>query len=103
LFEEFLRELGCETIGTAARLDDALHKAGTLALDAAVLDVNLAGKLSYPVAEALKDRGIPFVFTTGYGSAALPEALQDTPVLKKPFRQAQLAVALRSTGNCSSP
>lgn len=94
LVEAYLDELGCEVVGVAPRLEDALEKARTLALDAAVLDVNLAGRLSYPVAELLRSRGVPFVFATGYGMAGLPEALRGMPVLAKPFRQDQLAAAL---------
>lgn len=94
LLEEFLDELGCEVVATASRLEDALEKAGALMLDVAVLDVNLAGKVSYPVAEALQARGVPFVFSTGYGAGGLPDAMRGAPVLSKPFRQENLAEAL---------
>lgn len=96
LVEEFLEELGCEVTATASRLDDALEKARSLAVDLALLDVNLAGQLSYPVAELLLARGVPFVFATGYGAMALPEALHGVPVLSKPFRQNQLAAAMQA-------
>lgn len=94
MLEEFLDELGCDVVATAARLEDALVKAATLMLDVAVLDVNLAGVVSYPVAEALRARGVPFVFSTGYGAGGLPDAMRDAPVLSKPYRQEQLAEAL---------
>lgn len=94
LFEDFLEDLGCQVIGTASRLDDAVEKARTLPMQVAVLDVNLAGQLSYPVAEVLRARDVPFVFATGYGAAALPEALQGVPVLTKPFQQRQLEQTL---------
>lgn len=94
LVEEFLDELGCEVAGVASRLDDALEKARTLALDAAVLDVNLAGQMSYPVAEVLRARDVAFVFATGYGLAGLPAGLRGAPVLAKPFHCEQLAGAL---------
>lgn len=97
LEEEFLVDLGCEVAGTAARLDDALAMAHTLEADVAVLDVNLNGALSYPVAEALRTRGIAFIFATGYGVAGLPGTLAGTPVLSKPFTAAQLGDALRAT------
>lgn len=96
LMEEFLEELGCEITGTASRFDDALEKAGSLTLDLALLDVNLAGRLSYPVAELLLARGVPVVFSTGYGAAALPEALHGVTVLSKPFRNNQLAAAMQA-------
>jgi DNA-binding response OmpR family regulator len=96
MVEEFLNDLGCRLIGTAARLDDALAMAGMLEVDVAVLDVNLAGKLSYPVAELLQARGISFIFATGYGVAGLPDKLRGTVVLSKPFTTDQLGAALRS-------
>ena len=98
LVEDSLVELGCEVVGSASRLGDALAKAQALEVDVALLDVNLAGRLSYPVAEMLQSRNVPFVFTTGYGQAALPAALQAAPVLSKPFTRKQLAEALRTVG-----
>lgn len=102
LVEDFLEELGCVVVGSASRLEDALAKAHAPDVDIALLDVNLAGQVSYPVAETLRARGIPFVFATGYGSAALPAALQGAPVLPKPFTQSQLAEALRRAGQGGS-
>ena len=80
---------------TASRLRDAVQQARALSIDVALLDVNLAGELSYPVAEILRARDIPFVFATGYGVAGLSPDMRDAPVLSKPFRQSQLAEALR--------
>ncbi|WP_419758173.1 response regulator [Acidisoma sp.] len=94
LLEELLDALGCTVVAVAARLEDAMQKARTLAVDIAMLDVNLAGKQSYPVAQILRDRDIPFFFATGYGVEGLSADLQDAPVLVKPFRQAQLAAML---------
>ena len=94
MFEHFLEDLGCAIVGTAARLDDALDIGRTLAMDVAILDINLNGQLSYPVAEMLQARGIPFLFATGYGMAGVPVELRAVPVLSKPFRQQQLAEAL---------
>jgi DNA-binding response OmpR family regulator len=93
LTEEYLEELGCKVV-VAARLEDALEKARTRLVDVAVLDVNLAGQMSYPVAEILHARGVPVVFATGYGVAGLPNDLRTIPVMTKPFRQEQLAEAI---------
>ena len=95
LLEDNLESLGCTVVGTAARLEAAEQQARSAAIDVATLDVNLAGKLSYPVAEILRGRDIPFVFATGYGSLALPEQFRDCVVLTKPYSQGQLAEALR--------
>jgi hypothetical protein len=43
-------------------------------LDGAVVDINLQGELAYPIGDALIERGIPFVFTTGYDQAGIPTA-----------------------------
>jgi CheY-like chemotaxis protein len=95
MLESYLEELGCEVVATASRLDEALEKAASLAaLDLAVLDVNLAGQMSFPVAERLRSRGIPFLFATGYGTDGLPEGMLNVPVLSKPFRLEQFAAAL---------
>ena len=63
-------------------------------IDVAVLDVNLNGQLSYPVADALAARGIPFVFSTGYGKDRLPDGYRSFPVLQKPFHVDELGDAL---------
>ncbi len=92
--ECYLEELGCDVVATASRLEDGLQKAADLQIDVALLDVNLAGKLSYPIAEMLNSRSIPFIFSTGYGFSALPKTFSGTPVLPKPFEKATLALAL---------
>lgn len=94
--EEYLNDLGCDAVHTAFRLEEAMEQVQTLPLDLALLDVNLAGKLSYPVAEILKSRGIPFLFLTGYGLAGLPESLRNAAVLSKPFDEESLVKALRT-------
>ena len=64
------------------------------AIDAAVLDVNLNGQMSYPVADALAARGVPFVFSTGYNKVRLPNSYQNFPVLQKPFDRLKLGDTL---------
>lgn len=94
LLEDALAEIGCEVAGLASRIRDAVQKAKSLSFDVAILDVNLNGEHTFPVAEVLVDRGIPFVFATGYGSPGLPTQLQNAPVLQKPFAQRDLEIAL---------
>ena len=94
MLEEFLMAVGCEVAATASRLDDALEKARDLAFDAAILDVNLDGCLSYPVADVLRLRRVPVVFATGYGSEGLPAWLEGAEIVSKPFKLASLVEAL---------
>lgn len=90
LLEDMLLDFGCEVIGPAARLSAALEAVSRESVDIAILDVNVAGEPIYPVAEALVARNIPFVFSTGYGSAGIKDAFRDRPVLQKPFAQHDL-------------
>ena len=88
-----LEDLGCPAIHAAASVAEALDLLGRHRFDAAMLDVNLAGEKSYPVADALIRLGIPFVFSTGYGDHGDRSDLEDCPVLRKPYtREALIAV-----------
>lgn len=95
LVEDMLAELGCEIAGTASRLEEAVTLARTLDFDAAVLDVNLNGQPVSPVAEIVAERGVPIVFSTGYGRSGLEPRWRDRPVLQKPYRVEELAAALK--------
>jgi CheY-like chemotaxis protein len=96
LIQETLADIGCEVVGTASRFDDAAEKARSLSFEVAILDVNLNGRQTIPIAEALAERGVAFVFATGYGAANLPESLRTAPILQKPFHQRDLERALRA-------
>ena len=90
-----LRRIGAEVIGpvpTRERALAALEKDGPI--DAAVLDVNLRGTPVFSVAEALQERGVPFVFATGYDEAALPPEYRAVPRWEKPFDSQDIAIAL---------
>ena len=90
LVEDMLTDLGCTVVGPAAEIEEALRLATSADLDAALLDVNLGGRPIFPVADALKARGIPFAFASGYGEAGLTEPHRGALVLQKPFREADL-------------
>jgi CheY-like chemotaxis protein len=94
LLEDLLSDFGCTVVGPAARVDQALAMLDTEAIDAAILDVNLNGQKSFPVADALTVRGVPFAFSTGYHKDSLPSAYQSFLVLQKPFSQLELASVL---------
>ena len=96
LLQDMFEELNCEVVSLASRFQDALEKANTLSFEVAILDVNLNGQRTFPIAEALIARGLPFIFATGYGAAAVPENFRAAPVLQKPFRIADLERAVRA-------
>ena len=79
LLEDMLDDLGYEVAGTAGGLDEALGLARDADVDVAILDVNLNGNPVYPVADVLAGRGVPFMFSTGYGEQGLPEAVSRLP------------------------
>ena len=102
LLETILDDMGCAVVGPESNIDDGLRAATTEgALDAALLDVNVAGREVFPVAEALKARGVPFVFSTGYGEAGLPEHWRGNPTIQKPFTEAAIRDALMKALNIS--
>lgn len=90
LLEDMLEDLGYAVVGTIARIDEAMTRLAVADFEAAVLDLNLNGQSSLPVADDLIARGVPIVFVTGYGQHGLPEQYRHVPVLKKPFRQEDL-------------
>ena len=102
LLETILEDMGCTDVGPESNIDDGLIAATTEAsLDAALLDVNVAGREVFPVAEALRARGVPFVFSTGYGEAGLPEHWRGNPTIQKPFTEGAIRDALMKAMNIS--
>ena len=92
--ESAIREQGGEVVGPIVNVEEAVATAGREELNAAVLDLNLRGEMSYPVAEVLDKRRIPFLFATGYSQHRLPNAFQCRPCLRKPFTWLALTTAL---------
>ena len=85
-FEDMLEDLGCEVAAISTHLEQALHLARTLDIDLAILDVNLRGTQSFPVADVLSVRSVPFLFATGYGAQILKPPYSGMPTLQKPFQ-----------------
>ena len=96
LIEDMIHDSGDEVVGSAGKLTDAVALAQETQADVALLDINLGGALAYPVADVLRERGVPIVFTSGYGSAGLIERFQDCPMLDKPFDQPSLEHAIHT-------
>ena len=98
LVEDMLQELGYEVAALSTHLEQAVELARSSDIDFAMLDLNLNGKLSYPVAEALRLRGLPFIFATGYGAKVLVPPYAGTPTLQKPFNLDELRRTLAEAG-----
>jgi CheY-like chemotaxis protein len=96
LVEDMLRDLGCDVI-KAGHLPRALTLANTAALDGAILDINIDGEMVYPVARALRARGIPFIFSSGYTAAMVPAQIKDVPLLPKPIEDTELGPLMQET------
>lgn len=93
LLEDILVHAGYRVL-MAARLPKALELVGSKRIDAAILDINLAGTSVFPAADALRERDIPFMFVSGYGAEGLPAEYRQRPVLQKPYGVQQLQQAL---------
>ena len=98
--QQALEAAGGVIVGPVAKAEQALPLIDG-GIDCAVVDINLGRGPSYVVAAALAERGIPFLFATGYDAAAIPDLFRDVPSLEKPIEEAQLVAAvirLRRTG-----
>jgi DNA-binding response OmpR family regulator len=93
MWEDLVKSEGFRVV-MAARLPKGLELASTQPIDAAILDINLAGQESFPIADVLEHRHIPFMFSSGYGKSALPDVYQHALVLSKPFTLDEAAAAL---------
>ena len=90
-----LEDSGCEVVGPAGRLKRGLRLAQEGPLDGAILDINLHGEMSFPIAEVLHARGVPFIFVTGYEDRGIvPMAFRSAPRLDKPVTDEQLTEAI---------
>ena len=96
LLQDMLTDLGYTLAGEAGRIDEALELAKEGEFDIAILDVNLDGRPISPVVEVLIERGLPFVFATGYGLRGVPEPYRQIPTLQKPFQVEALAEAIEA-------
>ena len=95
--ESSIARAGGTVVGPANTLEAAMA-AVSGKLDGAVLDVNLRGKMVFPVADALAARHVPFVFTTGYDDGAIPERFSNAARCGKPVAIEELLEYLRPKG-----
>ena len=93
--EDMLIELGCTIVGPALNLDEAMALAtDDQDIDAAILDVNINNGRSYSVAKALAQRGVPFVFASGYDESGVAWDGEPVEIIAKPYRKDQIERAI---------
>ena len=91
-----LKGLGARVIGPFGDLDEAVLVVDReVAIDAAIMDINLRDEMIFSLARLLRDRKVPFVFTTGYDESGLPDIWRGRPTLRKPFMMGEMAEALK--------
>ena len=91
--EALLSQASCEVVSCSS-LQSGLRAAGERTFDAAVLDVNLHGQMSFPIADALADKNIPFIFVSGYEIDIVPRQHRRRPFVGKPYMSQRLLKAL---------
>ena len=102
LIEDMLADIGCKCVDVAASVEGAMEVLTKAAPDFAMLDINLNGKRSFPIADILLSREIPFIFLSGYGSRGLAEAYAGAKVLQKPFQLGDIETALADVFGCAA-
>lgn len=90
-----LTAFGAVVLGPVPTEEKALTLIESGPVDAAVLDINRRGRSVYALADLLRQRGVPFVFATGYDESSVPPAYRDVPRWEKPFNPRNLAMALQ--------
>jgi len=96
LIEDMLDQIGFSVAAAIGSIAEAKEYAASGNFRAAILDVNVDGHEIFPVADVIADRGLPFVFVTGYGETTLPERFRGRPALQKPFQADRLKATLDS-------
>lgn len=91
-----LEQAGATVLGPVPSVREAFHLIESEPrMDAAVLDVNLGDEKSFPIAEALEAKAVPFLFATGYNSSDIPDEWRRATVVMKPLRVAALEQLLK--------
>jgi CheY-like chemotaxis protein len=92
--EDMLDEMGCSVAAQASTFNEAMACAESGDFDLALLDINLHGVMSIPIAHKLRETGKPFIFTTGYGNVGIDSAFSDVAVVTKPYTIRTLSKAI---------
>jgi len=91
-------ECGCSVVGPVGSVEDALAIVREMRLDGAILDINLRNEPVWPVAALLRERGVPFLFATGYETSHLPRQFRSSILLSKPLTRDSIGIGLRKIG-----
>ena len=94
--EDMLEEIGCTVSAQAATFSEAMACAAAGDFDLALLDINLNGVMSLPIAQRLREDGKPFIFTTGYGNVGIESEFGDVAVVTKPYTIRTLTNAIQT-------
>jgi len=97
-----LEDFGCDVVGPVGTIEEALAVVNDGGLDGALLDANLSGDSSAPIAVALRAASVPFVVATGYGALELAESLNRAPRIGKPFSETELKATMVAAFTCSA-
>ena len=92
--EAMLQELGAASVHSFTTAESAIAWLSAASPDIGVLDISLGATTSFPVADALQQRSVAFIFTTGYGDNGIPERFLDVPIVRKPYTLIALAEAV---------
>ena len=90
MLEDMLLDADCEIVGMASSLQTGMLLADSCRIDFAILDMTLGRDSSFPIADTLARKGVPFLFVSGYGRESLPQGHHRNVVLTKPFDYEQL-------------
>jgi hypothetical protein len=96
-------DAGGIVVGAHCSLDAEVLDGPAISSDVAILDINIRGQISYPLANALLKRHVPFIFATGYDLDAIPAEFAEIPRLQKPFNARELVEALADARGKASP
>ena len=94
--EDMLSRQGASVL-FASQIEEAAELIDRERLDSAILDVNVHGTLSYPIAALLADRSVPFIFATGYGDRSHPAEFAGVPTISKPYSAEDIRRAFSRT------
>ena len=99
MLEDMLLDADCEIVGMASSLPSGMALADSCTMDFAILDMTLGRDPSFPIADVLAGKGVPFMFVSGYGRESLPEGHRQCVVLTKPFDYEQLIASIEMATN----